>query len=148
MKPGGGVYAYRTRKPGALLRIPFLSFHWGYVGQTNSFRHRHAQHTEGGGTYNSRAKPWSDLDPRCVIRIGLPNWKWLRLVVEQALILAVWPVYNHQGNKWNPRRVPLSTQERQRHARDRRGWCLNVRLPHILAVAAVAYLGLRMGGVL
>lgn len=147
MRRGGGVYAYRTRKPTARLRIPFFSWHWGYVGETTSFRHRHAQHVRGGGTYGSVAKPWADRDPRCVIRIPLPPWKWLLRTVEQLLIFCLWPVYNHKGNLWNPRRIPLSVQVRQRWMRDRAGWCWNVRLAHLLILAVAAIVVTKIGGV-
>lgn len=146
MRRGGGVYAYRTRKPAARLRIPLFSFHWGYVGETTSFAHRHAQHTQGGGTYGTTAKPWTDLDPRCVIRIPLPPWKWLLRAVEQLLIVCLMPAYNHKGNLWNPRRVPLSAQQRQRWMRDRAGWCWNVRLSHILLLAVAVLVAVRIGG--
>jgi hypothetical protein len=138
MRRGGGVYAYRTRKPGARFRIPFLSFHWGYVGETKSFARRHAQHIEGGGSFQSIAKPWSDLDPRCVIRIPLPPWKWLLHSVETVLITCTWPVYNHAKNQWNPRRIPLRAQVRQRALRNRLGWSPNVRPAHLLILATLA----------
>ena len=44
----GGVYVYRTRKPAARFHVPLLSFHFAYVGETTSFRHRHQQ--RGGQT--------------------------------------------------------------------------------------------------
>lgn len=148
MRRGGGVYAYRTRKPGLLgrLGIPILSYHFAYTGETVSFRNRHEQHVRGGGTYGSVAKPWSDLDPRCVLRIPLPPWKWLLRSVETLVILMTWPVYNHAKNQWNPRRIPLPAQARQRAMRDRIGWCWNVRPLHLIVLACVALAALKIGG--
>lgn len=125
----GGVYVYRCRKPGARFCIPFLSTHFGYVGQTSSFYHRAIQH---------ETKPWADRVVSCW-RLRLPNWKWLRLTVEALLILALAPVYNHKGNLWNPRRIPLATAAWQRNVRNRGRRPLNVRPIHLwLAVAAPA----------
>lgn len=134
----GGVYAYRTRKPGARWSIPFLSTHWGYVGQTSSFWHRAIQH---------EAKPWADLAVRAY-RLRLPDWVWLRLVVEQALIFALAPVYNHRGNLWNPRRIPLGEQAHQRRVRDRGGRVINLRAAHLwLIVTGAALTALIIGDV-
>lgn len=121
----GGVYVYRARKPGARLRIPLLSWHFAYVGETSSFHHRHLQHTEGGGTYRAVAKPWADRSPYVVLRIPLPNWRWARLLVETLLIALVWPAYNVQKNRWNPRRITPRAAARQRAQRDVHGWSLN-----------------------
>lgn len=126
------MYAYRTRKPCARFRIPFLSFHWGYVGETVSFWHRHRQHGEN--------QPWADLDPRCRIRIPLPPWKWLLRSVETLLIVALWPVYNHQKNRWNPRRIPLATALRQRRTRDRGGFRVNLTWAMLLPVLVLAWM--------
>lgn len=137
----GGVYAYRTRKPGARFCIPFLSRHWGYVGQTSSFWHRDRQHLWGDVRYGHVAKPWADLDPKCY-RLPLPNWKWLRLAVEAVAILLLAPVYNDKGNRWNPRRIPLSVAARQRAQRNRGLILWTVRPVHvvlILVVFAVAW---------
>lgn len=115
----GGVYVYRARKPAARLRIPLLSYHFAYVGETTSFWHRHRQHTA--------ERPWADLEPRVVVRIPLPPWKWLLLSVETLVILLVWPAYNVKKNRWNPRRVPLAVQHRQRMRRDRGNIRINLR---------------------
>lgn len=138
----GGVYVYRTRKPAARLRVPLLSFHFAYVGETTSFRHRHQQHVAGGGTYSAMAKPWADLDPRVVLRIPLPPWKWLLRTVETLAILLTWPVYNAAKNRWNPRRISLPMQAMQRRTRDRGdrwfGRFLAVRWYHWTALVAAA----------
>ncbi len=110
------MYAYRTRRPSGLGR------HWGYVGQTSSFWHRHRQHcgleTLTAGDWPPRSgQPWADLDPRCY-RIPLPNWKWLRLTVETLLIAVLWPVYNVQKNRWNPRRITPAHARAQRFDRN------------------------------
>lgn len=133
----GGAYAYRCRKPGARFRIPFLSTHWGYVGQTSSFYHRAIQH---------ETKPWADLVVR-VYRLRLPNWKWLRLVVEAALILALAPVYNYKGNLWNPRRIPLGDARVQRRVRDEGQHPLNFRPAHLWVLLAVPAVVLAVGHV-
>lgn len=118
---GGGVYVYRTQKPHAVLGLPIIGRHTGYVGETNSFKRRDAQHLVGGGQYRSVAKPWADLRPKCY-RISLPDWRWLRLLVEAVLIGVLCPVYNVKGQMpWNIRRVSLKRQAAQRFARDQFG---------------------------
>lgn len=136
----GGVYVYRCRKPGARLRIPVLSWHFAYVGETTSFYHRHVEHVYGGGRYGAVAKSWSDLDPYVWARIPLPPWKWLLRSVETVVILLTWPVYNHEKNLWNPRRIPLPVAARQRRWRNAgigRWWPRPIHVVLIL-VAAVA----------
>jgi hypothetical protein len=128
----GGVYVYRTRKPASRLRVPLLSYHVGYVGETSSFYHRDQQHRYGLSAHGPcRAKPWADLIVSCY-RIPLPNWRWLRRAVEQVLIFALAPVYNHKGNLWNPRRVPLGEALRQRADRDAGHLVLNLRPVHLI----------------
>lgn len=134
----GGAYLYRGRKPGARFNIPFLSRHFIYAGETTSFRHRHEQHTRGDTVRTTPQKPWADLDPRCVLRIPLPPWKWLLRSVETVLIVLTWPVYNVQKNRWNPRRIPLSTAQRQRYLRDRGRHPLNVRPIHLFVLLMLA----------
>lgn len=121
----GGVYVYRARKPAARLRVPLLSWHFAYVGETTSFYHRHAQHME--------QRPWADRSPYVAFRIRLPRWKWLLHAVETLVILAVWPAYNHRKNLWNPRRITLRTQRWQRLERDHTGWCWNWTWAHTIA---------------
>lgn len=113
----GGVYAYRTRTPWNL----WFWRHWAYVGETSSFHHRHMQHVAGGGQFNAEQKRWADLKPT-VYRIPLPDWKWLRLTVETLLIAVLWPAYNVQKNRWNPRRITPASARQQRALRDRWGW--------------------------
>lgn len=133
----GGVYAYRCRKPGARFSIPFLSTHWGYVGQTSSFYHRAIQH---------EAKSWADLVTN-VYRLRLPNWKWLRLVVEMLFIVLLAPVYNYMGNGWNPRRIPLATAAWHRNVRNRGRRPMNVRPAHLLLMVAVPVIVAVVGDV-
>jgi hypothetical protein len=111
----GGVYVWRTRKPGAWLGLPLIGRHFAYVGETTSFSHRERQHRE--------SQPWCDLEPK-VYRIRLPRWKPLLHLVETLLILLLWPVYNHKKNLWNPRQISLRTAKAMRESRDRRrfGW--------------------------
>lgn len=141
----GGVYVYRARKPSARLRIPLLSWHTAYVGETTSFYHRHLQHVGGWGTVESGGRkrvgavtpqPWSDLDPYVWFRIPLPRWKWLLRSVETLAILLLWPVYNHKKNLWNPRRIPLHVAKSQRAMRDRRGWSPSWTWGHTIVVLA------------
>lgn len=136
----GGVYVYRARKPCARLRIPFLSWHFAYAGETNSFHHRHQQHTVGGGRYAAVAKPWADREPYVFLRIPLPDWRWLRLTVETLAILALWPVYNDRKNRWNPRRISLRDQQWQRSMRDAGGWCWNWTYAHTAALLVLVFL--------
>ena len=129
----GGVYIYRCRKPGARLRIPLLSWHFAYVGETTSFYHRDQQHRYGLGSYRTPAQPWADLSPYVWLRIPLPRWKWLLRAVETLVILLVWPAYNVQKNRWNPRRIPPRMARDQRIARDR-----GIRWPNYQALVAYA----------
>lgn len=140
----GGVYIIRARKPSARFRIPFLSWHFAYVGETNSFHHRIAQHFIGGGAYNAVAKRWADRSPYVWLRIPLPNIRLLRLAVETLVILLVWPVYNVSKNRWNPRRIPLGAQRAQRFARDQVGWCLNFTWAHTLGVVFMIFMVWRV----
>lgn len=137
----GGVYVYRTRKPGARYNLPILSRHFGYVGQTSSFWHRHRQHSE--------TKPWADLDPRCY-RIGLPRWKWLRLTVEALLIWTLLPVYNVQRNRANPRRITPVEARRHRYLRNNGRHPLNIQPIHGGMAAGLLFLAVwfvgRLGG--
>ena len=146
MKLRSGVYAYRTRKPMAILGLPFLGRHWAYVGETLNLELRHIQHTVGGGRYGTTAQPWADLDPRRVLRIPLPPWKWLLRSVETLLILLLWPVYNHSKNLWNPRRIPLQVAKAMRAVRDgRRRGVLFFRV--VQGVRLVCMLGLFLPAV-
>lgn len=137
----GGVYVFRTRKPGAILGLPFLGRHFAYVGETTSFHHRIMQHVAGGGRFNAEQKHWADLDPKVALRIPLPPWKWLLRTVETLVILLVWPVYNHRKNLWNPRRVSLSMAAMQRRTRDRHDVAfrvfLAIRWYHLVAACAL-----------
>jgi hypothetical protein len=132
-----GVYVIRALKPTARFKIPFLSYHFAYVGESNNIRLRLKQHFQGGGQFDAVAKPWSDREPRCVLRIPLPPWKWLLRTVETLAILAVWPVYNHKKNLWNPRRIPLNLALTQRRLRDKRMWFPHVNYVHTFALLAL-----------
>ena len=131
----GGIYAYRTRKPSARFRIPIVSYHWGYVGRTSSFYHRHLQHTRGESRFGAvHVKPWTDLEPHCY-RLPLPNWKWLHVVAEALMIWALMPVYNDKLNRHNPRRIPIVVAIQQRARRD-----AGVKLPNIRPIHVVLWL--------
>ena len=131
-----GVYVYRTRKPNAIIGLPIIGRHFGYVGETTSFYHRDKQHLLGGGTYDATQKPWSDLEPKRYC-ISLPPWKWLLRSVETLVILLTWPVYNDRKNRWNPRRITLSAARRQRIARDTRRFRFQFRWVHVFNLVAL-----------
>lgn len=121
-----GIYLERTRKPHALIGLPVIGRHNGYVGQSTSYFHRHGQHVRGGGTYNSIAKPWSDLEPKQWRILPLPRWMfdtlpWFVDFCERMCILLLLPVYNDSMNHGNPRRIPLHKQRQQRASRDKMG---------------------------
>ncbi len=119
----GGAYVWRTRKPHAVIGLPLIGRHTGYVGQTNNFGRRRGEHLYGSTRYTNVVQPkdWSDLSPK-VWTIPLPNWRWLRLMVEQLLIWVLCPVYNVKGQgSWNIRRVRPATARQQRWRRDRFG---------------------------
>jgi hypothetical protein len=118
-----GVYVWRTRKPGAILGWPILGRHTAYVGQSSSFAHRRRQHLGKPAPWDAYAttgQPWADLSPRCY-EIPLPPWKWLRLLVEWALIKVLFPVYNVKHNKANPRRISQPRAIQMRMQRERAG---------------------------
>ncbi len=123
--------------------------HFAYVGETTSFRDRHGQHLGNigsGARFEQAGKPWADLEPRCVVRIPLPRWKWLLRSTETLVMLLLWPVYNHKKNLWNPRRIPLVSARRQRFARERRniGLSWNFRSAHVVALIALLVLGVML----
>lgn len=131
-----GIYAWRTDRHYDRSRRE-----WAYVGESVNIAMRDRCHmgTCGhrpkvtrtalpGGMLTSvlttpgcSAKPWADLRPVRHTIIPLPwwlGWKWLLRPLETLVILALAPRYNHAKNRWNPRRVPLSTQAAQRHERN------------------------------
>jgi hypothetical protein len=81
--------------------------------------------------YNAMPKPWADLKPSWYF-IPLPYVKPILHTAETLLMLALWPVYNHQKNLWNLRRIPLKTAKRQRGQRDLTGWSFNFRPAHAM----------------
>lgn len=126
----GGVYLFRTQRPGLAGRIPLIGRHTAYVGEGH-VRSRYRDHLDGSVKYGVPAKPWADLNPSWYF-IPLPYWKPLLRLVEMLLILTLWPVYNHQKNLWNPRRIPLQVAKWQRGQRDVIGWSFNLRPGHAL----------------
>lgn|SRR5512142_957278 len=128
---GPGVYWFRTRRPGLFGRVPLLGRHTAYVGESAHVRSRWGQHINGSVRYNAFPKPWAGLKPSWYY-IPLPPGKWLRLTVETLLIALLWPVYNHQKNLWNPRRIPLKTASRQAAQRAVLGWSFNLRPAHLI----------------
>lgn len=123
-----------------LLMLFTSGHHFAYVGETVSFRDRHGEHTRGGGRWKRAAASWSDLDPKCVMRIPLPKRKGLLRFVETFLITLLAPVYNDAKNKWNIRRISRSSARRMRNRRDRRRVKLslfNIRTAHLLIIVFV-----------
>lgn len=115
--------------------------HFAYVGETVSFKDRHGEHVNGGGRWNRGAQPWSDLEPKCVLRLPMPKWKWLLHATETLFIFLCAPVYNDKKNKWNPRRISLASSRRMRKRRNRRSVKMNfpnVRAAHIVAIFVLA----------
>jgi hypothetical protein len=138
-----GCYVHRARKPHAPIGLPVIGRHTAYVGQSNSRAHRDAQHLLGGGTYRATAKSYADLDVKIYsLPCLFPNWRRARLVQEQLWIWLLWPVYNVQGNRWNPRRITPAAALRQRQARNSSsGWNIDravVRWLFWLTVIAIA----------
>lgn len=137
---GGGVYWFRGRRPGLLGRIPLIGRHTLYVGEGH-VRSRYSDHIDGSVKYNNMPKPWAGLKPTWYY-VPLPYWKPLLHTVETLLILLLWPVYNHQKNLWNPRRIPLKAAKRQAAQRAVIGWSFNFRPAHAalwLALAGVLW---------
>ena len=97
------LYLYRTRRPSRWGR------HNGYAGITNRPDLRDGQH---------KSKSWYDLvTKRYVWCIGVMP-RFVGLALERLLIALTWPVYNVQGNRWNPRRIKPRDAALQRAARD------------------------------
>jgi hypothetical protein len=155
-----GVYVFRGRRPGLIGRIPYPLFpvlvigallfchlkglplwlagfsvllsprHTMYVGEGH-VRSRYRDHLDGSVKFNALPKPWADLKPSWYF-IPLPYVKPILHTAETLLMLALWPVYNHQKNLWNLRRIPLKTAKRQRGQRDLTGWSFNFRPAHAM----------------
>jgi hypothetical protein len=118
----GEVYAYRTRKPGALLRIPFVSFHWAYVGQTRDPTRRDLEHRFGGGRYGKPPASWSDREPRRFVLWRMKHApQWAVNGAEWLFIQLLQPVYNDKMNGANLRRVSRRRAIRAREIRTRTG---------------------------
>lgn len=115
----GEVYAYRTRKAGAFLRVPVVSYHWGYVGQSRRPDIRHLEHTVGGGRYGKPPSSFSDLEPRRYVLFRMKRCpQWLLNGAEYFFIKVLLPVYNEKMNRGNPRRVSRKRAIRARARRD------------------------------
>lgn len=138
----GEVYAYRTRKPGALLGLPLIGRHWGYVGQTRNPKMRDREHLEGGGRYGAAPKDWADLEPRRYVLFRLKHCpQWVLDLAEVVAIRLLLPVYNVQHNRGNPRRVKPAVARAQRRGREmtRMSWSPHFTPAHLagLLLAAV-----------
>lgn len=128
---------WRTRKPSAPIGLPFVGRHFAYVGESNSRRHRDAQHLYGGGTYSSVPKHWADLDPKVYpLPCPFPQWAWTRKAMETFYVALFWPVYNDRKNRWNPRRISLTKQKQQRAERDMFGSKSVAALSMVLRILA------------
>lgn len=143
-KSKGGIYLIRTRKPHAVLGLPIIGRHNGYVGLTSSYYHRERQHLLGGGVYNARRKDWADLEPKFYRLLPLPNWRWLLELAEWVAIGLLLPVYNVKKQApWNVRRISPRKAESQAWGRAKRGpldylWRAAVRWALYLSVVALA----------
>lgn len=130
----GGIYAWRTRKPWALIGLPLIGRHWAYIGMTNSYSAREGQHLRGSELYGTRPASWSDLRPRCYRILPLPalithgrHRRKIMQAIETLLIWTLCPVYNErQQGVWNLRRISRRRAAQARVARDTFGF--SVRL--------------------
>jgi hypothetical protein len=135
----GEVYAYRTRKSHAVLGLPFLGWHWGYVGQTRNPKARHGEHLLGGGRYGKPAASWSDLRPRRYVIFKLRHCpQWILNLVELLAIRILCPVYNEKLNRANPRRISRRRALRHRARRDLIGWSPALHYGHAMTFVSVA----------
>jgi hypothetical protein len=151
----GGLYVWRTRKPHAILGLPFIGRHFAYGGMTNSYSCRELEHLTGR---SPRLRPaqykvpanWSDLEPKCYRVLPLPdswtNGRYGRVIVkalESALIGLTCPVYNEtQQAPWNLRRISRARAARMRAERDTVGksWSARGRFVIRMAIyAAIAF---------
>lgn len=128
-KRKGGLYAWRTDKPHAVIGLPFIGRHWSYCGMTNSYYFRGKQHLEGSTKYGAPAANWSDLRPKCYRILPLPDFilhgKYRRRVtfaLETVMIWVLCPVYNDtQQAPYNLRKVSRARAARERARRDELG---------------------------
>jgi hypothetical protein len=135
----GEVYAYRVRKSHAVLGLPFLGRHWGYVGQTRNPKARHGEHLYGGGRYGHLPAPWSDLKPQRYVLIRLKMCpQWLLNFLEFLAIRILCPVYNEKLNLGNPRRISRRRARRHRARRDLIGWSPALHYGHAMTFVSVA----------
>lgn len=157
-KWAGGVYLIRCRKPSALIGLPFIGRHNGYVGMTNNFYLRKNQHLMGDVVYGAAPKPWADLEPRFFRLLPLPRWithkgrvfrkRWTMEVIETIAIWLLFPVYNSKKQPpYNMRRISLTRARRQRWARQKSGLRLNIgRAAARWGLALIVFAGLVYTG--
>lgn len=130
-----GCYVWRTRKPHAIVGLPFIGRHTAYVGQTGSRYFRDNQHRFGDGRYGVGGKSWADLEPKVYpLPCILPHVKFARELQEKVWIKLLMPVYNTEWNKGNPRRISPIKAQQQRWARDKHRLKFNI-MPALLRVA-------------
>lgn len=135
----------------------FSNRHTAYVGESMRVRGRRLDHLAGSAKFGSLPQPWADLHlprtqtPRFRMRtygwyfLPLPPFKPILRGVETLLIMLLWPVYNHQKNLWNPRRIPLHSAKRQRGQRDFAGWSFNMRYAHVIILIIGVAVGYERG---
>lgn len=117
------IYAYRTDKPAAVIRLPLFGRHWAYAGRTCNGVRRDLEHLTGGGRYNTVPKPWADLAPtRYVIFRRKRRMEITTKFLEVLTIRVLLPVYNVEYNRGNPRRIKPYVQKAQRAARNERNY--------------------------
>lgn len=143
-----GCYVWRTRKPHAVAGLPLIGRHTAYVGQTNNRYYRDNQHRYGDGRYGSVSKSWMDLDPKVYsLPCLFPHVKRCREWQEKIYIRCLWPVYNVEWNKGNPRRIAPGRAQTQRWARDKSRFRFNV-IPAVArgTLALIVFAGLLWTG--
>lgn len=128
-KKRGGLYVWRVDKPHALIGLPLIGRHFGYLGMTNSYYFRAQQHLAGSTKYGAAAARWSDLRPKCYKILPLPDFilhgRYRRRITFALETIAIWllcPVYNDkQQPPYNLRKISKRSAAAQREARDKLG---------------------------
>jgi hypothetical protein len=141
----GAVYVYRTRKPNALIGLPIVGRHFGYVGQSRNLKARHGEHLYGGGRYGKPPASWSDLKPKRYVLFKLPHCpQWLLDLMEFLFIRILFPVYNDKLNRGNPRRIDRKRAARMRVRRDVTRWSFYLGWQHLFLAAALVIVAWRV----
>lgn len=123
-----GCYVWRTRKPHAVIGLPIVGRHVGYVGETNNRYFRDRQHKHGDSRYSARDAAWSDLEPKVYpLPCLFPSNALARKTQETFWIWLLCPVYNEQKQPpYNVRRIRKHKAQQLRWKRDETGRKFNV----------------------